>query len=156
MSLNIGQHYSMRTKLQGASLEWLFWAWCYAHYLELASKNGIASRLFKKIQELLLRLYYIYEKSPKKTREIASIVDDLKEAFDFPGRGNVLIRSQGTCWINHKRRACQRMTDWYGAYMYMSHHIVLSEDTSVKSKDRARLKGYSPTSIIRTSIFRTP
>ena len=138
-SVNIGQHNSMRTKLQGA-LEWLFWAWCYAHRLELASKNGISSSLFKEIEELLLRLYYLYEKSLKKTRELALIVEDLKEAFDFPGTGNVPIRSQGSRRINHKRRALQRVTDRYGAYM--SHLSALSEDTSLKSEDRARLKGY--------------
>ena len=138
VSVNIGRHNSMRAKLQGV-LEWLFWAGCYAHRLELASKNGIASSLFKEIEELLLRLYYLYEKSPKKTRELASIVQDLKEAFDFPGTGNVPLQSQGSHWINHKRRALQRVSDWYGAYM--SHLIALSEDMSLKREDRARLKG---------------
>ena len=138
-SVNVGQHNSMRAKLQDA-LQWMFWAWCYAHRLELASKNGLISKLFKEIEEMLLRLYYLYEKSPKKTRELASIVEDLKEAFDFPGSGNVPIRSQGSRWINHKRRALQRVTDRYGAYI--SHLIALSEDITVKSEDRARLKGY--------------
>ena len=138
-SVNVGQHNSMRAKLQDA-LQWLFWAWCYAHRLELASKNGLTSNLFKEVEELLLRLYYLYKKSPKKTRELASIVEDLKEAFDFPGSGNVPIRSQGSRWINHKRRALQRVTDRYGAYL--SHLISLSEDTTLKSEDRAWLKGY--------------
>ena len=117
----------------------MFWPWCYAHRLELASKNGLISKLFKEIEEMLLQLYYLYEKSLKKS-ELASIVEDLKEAFDFPGAGNVPIRSQGSRWINHKRRALQRMTDRYGAYI--SHLIAPSEDTSLKSEDRARLKGY--------------
>lgn len=52
-SVNVGQHNSMRAKLQDA-LQWLFWAWCYAHRLELASKNGLQSSLFKEIEELLL------------------------------------------------------------------------------------------------------
>ena len=138
-SVNVGQHNSMRAKLQDA-LQWMFWAWCYALRLELASKNGLISKLFKEIEEMLLRLYYLYEKSPKKTRELASIVEDLKEAFDFPGSGNVPIRFQGSRWINHKRRALQRVTDRYGAYI--SHLIALSEDITVKSEDRARLKGY--------------
>ena len=135
-SVNVGQHNSMRAKLQD-SLQWLFWAWCYAHHLELASKNGLISNLFKEIEEMLLRLYYLYEKSSKKTHELASIVEDLKEAFDFPRSGNVPI---GSRWINHKRRALQRVTDRYGAYI--SHLIVLSGDMSLKSEDRARLKGY--------------
>ena len=43
--------------------------------------------LYKEIEELLLRLYYLYEKSLKKTHELASIVEDFKEAFNFPGSG---------------------------------------------------------------------
>ena len=89
-SVNVGQHNSMRAKLQDA-LQWLFWAWCYAHRLELASKNGLTSSLFKEVEELLLRLYYLYKKSPKRTRELASIVEDLKDAFNFSGSGNVPI-----------------------------------------------------------------
>ena len=82
-SVNVGQHNSMRARLQDA-LQWMFWAWCCAHRLELASKSGLISKLFKEIEEMLLRLYYLYEKSPKKTRELASIVEDLKETFNFP------------------------------------------------------------------------
>ena len=85
-SVNVGQHNSMRARLQD-SLQWLFWAWCYAHRLELVSKNGLISNLFKEIEELLLRLYYLYEKSPKKTHELASIVENLKEALTFQDQG---------------------------------------------------------------------
>ena len=67
-------------------------------------------------------------------------MEDLKETFDFPELGNVLIRSQGSRWINHKRRALQRVTNRYSAYI--THLIALSEDTPLKSEDRARLKGY--------------
>ena len=92
VSVNVGQHNSMRVRLQD-SLQWLFWAWCYAHRLELASKNGLLS---DQIEQLLLRLYYLYEKSPNKTRELASIVEDLNEVFHLPGSGNVAICSQGS------------------------------------------------------------
>ena len=33
---------------------------------------------FATVEELLLRLYYIYEKSPKKCRELEDIVSELK------------------------------------------------------------------------------
>ena len=29
------------------SLPWMFWSWCFAHRLELASKSGLTSQLFK-------------------------------------------------------------------------------------------------------------
>ena len=54
-SVNIGQHHSMKAQLQ-EGLNWLFWSWCYAHCLELASKNGLQSSLFHEVEEMLLRL----------------------------------------------------------------------------------------------------
>ena len=90
---------------------------------------------------MFLRLYYLYKKSPKKTRELESIVEELKGVYEFSGSGNKPIRSQGSRWIDHKRRALQRVTDRYGAFI--SHLIALSEDTSLKSEDRARMKGFA-------------
>ena len=55
----------MKGKLQ-AAFPWLHWAWCYAHWLELACHDAFSSHLFRDIDEMLLRLYYLYEKSPKK------------------------------------------------------------------------------------------
>ena len=48
--MKVGQHNS---RLQDV-FQWMFWAWCYAHRLELASKNGLISKLFKEIEEMLL------------------------------------------------------------------------------------------------------
>ena len=45
--------------------------------LELAIKDALKST-FDEIDEMLLRLYYLYEKSPKKCRELEDIVADLK------------------------------------------------------------------------------
>lgn len=60
--------------------------------------------------------------------------------FEFPICGNKPVRSQGSRWINHKRKALQRVVDRYAAYI--SHLTALTEDGSVKADDRARLKGY--------------
>lgn len=138
-SVNIGEQNGMRGRLQ-EELPWLMWTWCYAHRLELACKDSLCSKLFKEIDEMLLRLYYLYAKSPKKCRELAGIVADLKEVFEFPKGGDKPIRSQGSRWITHKRNALQRLIDRYGAYL--SHLITLSEDASIRSYDRARIKGY--------------
>ncbi len=62
-SVNIASQNGMRGIIQ-RSLPWLSWSWCFAHRLELACKDALASSLFKEIDEMLLRLY---EKSPKKS-----------------------------------------------------------------------------------------
>ena len=77
-SVNIAEQNGMKGKLQ-AALPWLHWAWCYAHRLELACNDAFSSHLFHDVDEMLLRLYYLYEKSPKKCRDLSDLVGDLKE-----------------------------------------------------------------------------
>ena len=138
-AVNLAQQNGMRGIMQSA-YPWLVWAWCYAHHLELACKNALASRLFKDIEEMLLPLYFLYEKSPKKTRELEVIVTELNEVFELPKAGNKPVRSQGSRWVNHKPKALQRVVNRYGAYI--SHLTTLAEDSSLKAEHRARLKGY--------------
>ena len=134
----------MRGKTQ-REFPWLYWAWCYAHRLELACKDALSSQLFKNItiehiKNILLRLYYIYTKSPKKSRELSDIVIDLKEVFQPKEGGDMPVRSQGSRWIAHKRKALHRLVDRYGAYI--NHLTTLVADSLVSSTDRARLSGY--------------
>ena len=129
----------IRGKLQ-ASLPWLYWAWCYTHQLELACKDAFSSKLFHDIDDMLLRLYYLYEKSPKKCRELSELINDLKEVYEFPEGGNLPVRAHGSRWITYKRKVLQRVVDKFGAYL--SHLASLTEDKSMKSTDRQRLKGY--------------
>ena len=138
-SVNISRQNGMKGNIEGA-LPWVVWSWCYAHRLELACKDGIKSRLFKDIEQLLLRLYYLYEKSPKKTRELEGIVEDLKEVFELPRGGNMPVRSHGSRWITHKRKVLQRVVDRFGAYV--NHLATLADDRALRVEDRARIKGY--------------
>ena len=43
-------------------LDWIFWMWCLAHHLELPVKDALSDSCFDSIDDMLLRLYYIYEK----------------------------------------------------------------------------------------------
>lgn len=79
-SFNVSQQNDMRGKLH-AAMPWLCWAWCYAHCLELACKDASSSHLLSDPLEILMRLYYLYQKLPKKSRELLDIVTDLKEVF---------------------------------------------------------------------------
>jgi len=138
-AVNIAETNGLKGQLTQA-LPWIFWSWCYAHRLELACRDAFTSPLFSAIEDLLLRLYYLYEKSPKKTSDLASIIADLKEVFSFPKGGNLPVRCQGTRWVSHKRKALQRVVDRYGAYI--AHLIALTEDKTIKAEDRERCKGY--------------
>ncbi len=121
-------------------LPWVLWMWCMAHRMELAIKDTLKATAFDLIDELLLRLYYLYEKSPKKCRELEGVTTDLKKCFDFDDAGVKPVRASGSRWVAHKLNAMKRVVSKFGAYT--SHIAALSEDTSVKSVDQAKLKGY--------------
>lgn len=74
--VNVAEQNGLRGRMQ-PTLLWLFWCWCFAHHLELACKDAFSSSLFSSEQDMLLCLYYLYEKSPKKPRELESIVEAL-------------------------------------------------------------------------------
>ena len=61
---------------------WLVMFWCLAHRLELSLNDSFKNTYFASIDEMLLRLYYLYEKSPKKCRELDDIVTELKACLD--------------------------------------------------------------------------
>ena len=123
-------------------LDWIFWMWCLAHRLELALKDALHGTTFDLLDEMLLRLYYLYEKSPKKCAELETIVDDLKEAFHLndEGAGIRPVRACGTRWVSHKLSAMKRVINKFGAYT--AHLTTLSVDSSVKTVDRAKFRGY--------------
>ena len=122
-------------------LNWMYWMWCLAHRLELAMKDALKGTAFDAIDEMLLKLYFLYEKSPKRCRELEGVVSDLKDCVTIDGsKGSRPIRASGSRWLSHKLNAMKRVLSKYGAYT--SHLIALSEDCTVKSTDRAKLRGY--------------
>ena len=52
----------------------------------------------------MLRLYYLYDKSAKKSHELENIVLDLEQAFDLAKGGSHPVRSCGTSGITHKKK----------------------------------------------------
>ena len=111
-----------------------------AHRLELAIKDALTHTSFDLIDEMLLRLYYIYEKSPKKCRQLEEIIVDLQQCLTFDDKGIRPVRASGSRWVTHKLNAMKRVLSKYGAYT--NHLTALSEDSSIKSSDQAKLRGY--------------
>ena len=52
-------------RLVEKELLWIFWMWCMAHTLKLVVKDAFKKSLFDLVDEMLLRLYVLYENSPK-------------------------------------------------------------------------------------------
>ena len=52
--------------------------WCLSHRVELAVKGGLKTTYFEVIDNLLLKMYYLYENSPKKCQELQDVVESLR------------------------------------------------------------------------------
>ncbi len=97
-----------------AEHSWVFWMWCLAHCLELAVKNALKGTAFDAIDDMLLKLYYLYEKSPKKCRVLDEAISDLKNCITFDDGGSRPIRASGSRWVSHKLNAMRRVLSKYG------------------------------------------
>lgn len=100
--------------------------------------------LFSAVDEMLLRVYYLYENSPKKCHELDQVIAAFRlclEPDDLPSEGgNRLLRACGTRSVSHEVVAIGRLIDRYG--VYLAHLTTLTEDSSVREVDRQKLKGY--------------
>ena len=141
-SVNIGDR-GLKMYLRRLS-PWIEMFWCLAHRLELSLKDALKDTPFVAIDEMLLRVYYLYEKSPKKCRDLETVIEELQCCLtteEFPTKGgHKPVRACGTRFIAHKVAALDRLIDRYGAYL--NHLTALTEDSKTKPADRQRLKGY--------------
>ena len=116
---------------------WVQFVWCLDHRLELSLRDALKNTLFTAVDEMLMHVYYLYEKSQKKCRELEFIILELKaclteEEMSTQG-GSRHIRACGTCLISHKVAALERMIELFGAYF--GHIRTLVSDSSVKAAD---------------------
>ena len=78
----------------------------------------MSKNYFTTVDELPFRIYYIYEKSPKKCHEL-NIVAELKQCLepgDLPAEGgNRPLRACGTRFVAHKVAALERIIERFGA-----------------------------------------
>ena len=73
-SVNVGVHRGVGTQLMKKAL-WLKVIHCFNHRVELALKEAFTTINFKNIEEMLLKLYHLSQKSPKHLRELRELSD---------------------------------------------------------------------------------
>ena len=71
-----GDHTGLKAQMQVFAMALLVVVLCSPLRI---CKNAFSSSLSTNIVKTLLRLFYIYEKSPKKSHQLTNIVDDLRE-----------------------------------------------------------------------------
>lgn len=75
-------------------LPWVIYVWCVAHRLELSLKDALQGTVFDDVDEVLLRLYYLYENSPKKLRQLRELYGIYQQTFAFEEGG---VRPKRAC-----------------------------------------------------------
>ena len=70
------------------------------------------------IDETLMKLYYLYKKSPKPLWELTRIAEAWEKSVPKPSK------CYGTRWIDHKLTSMKIILENYGAYI--SHIELLS------------------------------
>ena len=77
-AINTGIHSVLGVKFK-ESAPWISLVHCFNHRLELAVKDTFNNTFLKDIDTMLLKLYYLYRKSPKQLRELKSDSHILKK-----------------------------------------------------------------------------
>ena len=107
------------------SYSWVVFIWCVSHWLELALKDALKN-WFESV-DTCVHVYYLYEKSTKKLRELKALYEILSEMYEFSNNCMKPHSTTGTCWIDHKMKAMEEMLDKYGVYMKHIENVLADE-----------------------------
>nr|XP_047132626.1 zinc finger protein 862-like [Hydra vulgaris] len=138
-ALNRGDQSSVKTILRERS-PWLVFVWCVAHRLELAIADALKDTEFDLVDEIILRSYCLYQKAPKKLRQLRELYTVLKDGMDTLDESCKPKKASGTRWISYKVNAMKSFLDKWG--LYITHLEQLAEDPSILAPDKAKMKGY--------------
>ena len=70
-SVNTGDHGGLIARFK-EDAPWLHFIHCFNHRLELSVEDGMDETFFKEIDRMLLKLFYLYQKSSKPLQELKS------------------------------------------------------------------------------------
>ena len=116
MTVNSGTKLGLAVKFREAGASWLVFVCCMSHRIELVLKDSLDDAM-QPIKKSLTALFYCYEKSSKKLRELRQLHKVLSELYQFEdGRVKPSKRS-GTRWIAHVLQSMSRLIDKFGLYL---------------------------------------
>ena len=98
-------------------------------------ESACSTSFLDEISTMLLNLHYMYEKSPKRLRELQILAELMEESIRKPDKAN------GTRWLQHK--SCALCTLLLGYPVIVAHLKSMSSDKSnLKPVDKIRFSGY--------------
>ena len=100
-SVNAGKKEGVKSLIQHEN-PWITFGWCITYQLELALKDSLKGTDFDDIDDLILKMYYLYKGSPKKLCQLKELVEIYSDSFEFLDGGVKPKKASGTQWIAHK------------------------------------------------------
>ena len=127
-------HSGLGTKISNDFAPWLTLIHCFNHRLELSIKDAFNGTFFDEIDTMLLKLYYLYKKSPKRLRELNEFGEIFEKIVPKPSK------SSGTRWISHKVQSMEIVLFNYGVFIT---HLESLAQTDSQALKRAKLVGFA-------------
>ena len=109
-SVNMGIHCGQGTLIKQEA-PWPSLVYCFNHRVKLAIKDSFANSSFTSVDDLLMELYYLYEKSPKHLRKLKTLAEAVDKTLPKPSR------TTGMMWIHHKYKVMKNIFENWGVYM---------------------------------------
>ena len=95
-SVNTGKHSRLNVLVRNEA-PWVEVVHCFNHRLELAIKDTFnESAFYSNIDEMLSKLYWLYQKSPKRLTELKELSEVFEKLIPKP------TKADSTQWINFK------------------------------------------------------
>ena len=92
----MGKHNGLNVLVQDEAL-WVEIVNCFNHRLELPIKDAfIESTFYSNIKGMLLKLYWLYQKGPKRLTQLKELSKAFEKSIPKP------TKTDGTRWINFK------------------------------------------------------
>ena len=95
-------------------------------------KDRFGGRFFKDIDTMLVKLYYLYRKSPKRLRELKTFGEMYKRSIPKP------YKSNGIRWIAHKLKAIETVLQNYGVFMQHLESLAQTDSQALKRAELIR------------------
>ena len=131
-SVNTGIHGGLGALLR-QSAEWLTVVHCFNRRLELAAKDAFKGTFFDEVDTMLIKLFYLYQKSPKRLRELREFSEIFEKTVPKPAKAG------GTRWIGHKISALNVVLQSYGAFITHLESLAKTDSQDIK---RAEIAGF--------------
>ena len=132
-SVNMGRMNGLG-KLVRDEAPWVEIVHFFNHRLELAIKDAFTTaKFYHNIDEMLTKLYYFYQKSPKRLQQLRELNDAYEKSIPKP------TKAYGTWWVDFKFQAMERILGNYGPYMT---HLEQLPHSNSQPKKQEEIKGY--------------